>query len=63
MEALFISIGVVALAAHYGQPTLVVAGTTLGMLVADVPAVFIGNQFAAKIDMKLAHTLAAANFG
>jgi putative Ca2+/H+ antiporter (TMEM165/GDT1 family) len=30
----------------------VIAGTTLGMLLADVPAVFIGTLFAEKIPMK-----------
>ena len=52
----------VALAAHYGAPLLVVIGTTLGMLVADVPAVLVGNQFAAKIPLKLVHSIAAAIF-
>ena len=55
-------IATIALAAHYGAPLLVVAGTTLGMLIADVPAVFIGNTFAAKIPMKLVHSIAAAIF-
>jgi hypothetical protein len=35
---------------------------TLGMLIADVPAVFVGNKFAAKIPMKLVHTIAAGIF-
>ncbi|MCX7177154.1 MAG: TMEM165/GDT1 family protein [Proteobacteria bacterium] len=52
----------VALAAHYGTPVMVIAGTTLGMLLADIPAVFIGNKFAAKIPMKLVHSVAAAIF-
>jgi len=52
----------VALAAHYGAPLLVVIGTTLGMLIADVPAVLVGNQFAAKIPLKIAHSIAAAIF-
>lgn len=52
----------VALAAHFTQPLLVIAGTTLGMLIADVPAVFVGNKFAAKIPMKLVHSIAAAIF-
>ena len=52
----------VALAAHYGAPLIVVIGTTLGMLIADVPAVFIGNRFAAKIPMRLVHSIAAAIF-
>ena len=41
---------------------MVVAGTTLGMLLADVPAVFVGNQFAARIPMKLVHAIAAGIF-
>ncbi|MFT3859481.1 MAG: TMEM165/GDT1 family protein [Aquabacterium sp.] len=52
----------VALAAHYVSPWQVVAGTTLGMLIADVPAVFVGNRFAEKIPMKLVHGIAAAIF-
>jgi putative Ca2+/H+ antiporter (TMEM165/GDT1 family) len=55
-------IATVALAAHYGTPLLVVIGTTLGMLIADVPAVFVGNKFAAKIPMKLVHSIAAGIF-
>ena len=55
-------IATVALAAHYGAPLLVVIGTTVGMLVADVPAVFVGNRFAAKIPMKLVHSIAAGIF-
>jgi putative Ca2+/H+ antiporter (TMEM165/GDT1 family) len=55
-------IATVALAAHYGAPLLVVIGTTLGMLIADVPAVFIGNKFASKIPMKLVHSIAAGIF-
>lgn len=52
----------VAMAAHYPTPVLVVAGTTLGMLIADVPAVFIGDKLAEKIPMKLVHSIAAAVF-
>ncbi len=55
-------IATVALAAHYGAPLLVVIGTTLGMLIADVPAVFVGNKFADRIPMKLVHSIAAAIF-
>jgi putative Ca2+/H+ antiporter (TMEM165/GDT1 family) len=55
-------IATVALAAHYANPLWVVAGTTLGMLIADVPAVFVGNRFAEKIPMKLVHTIAAGIF-
>jgi Ca2+/H+ antiporter, TMEM165/GDT1 family len=52
----------VALAAHYGQPVLVVIGTTLGMLLADVPAVLVGGKLSAKIPMRLVHSIAAAIF-
>lgn len=52
----------IALAAHYATPLPVIAGTTLGMLLADVPAVFVGNKFAEKIPMKLVHRIAAAIF-
>ncbi|MEP6971454.1 MAG: TMEM165/GDT1 family protein [Betaproteobacteria bacterium] len=52
----------IALAAHYDSAVLVVVGTTLGMLIADVPAVFIGDRLAGKIPMKLVHALAAAVF-
>ena len=55
-------IATVALAAHYGAPLMVIAGTTLGMLIADVPAVFVGSRFAAKIPMKLVHSIAAGIF-
>jgi putative Ca2+/H+ antiporter (TMEM165/GDT1 family) len=52
----------VALAAHYATPLLVVIGTTLGMLIADVPAVFIGDRLSARIPMRLVHGVAAAIF-
>jgi putative Ca2+/H+ antiporter (TMEM165/GDT1 family) len=55
-------IATVAMAAHYATPLLVVIGTTLGMLIADVPAVFIGDKLASKIPMKLVHSIAAAIF-
>ena len=55
-------IATVAMAAHYALPVLVVIGTTLGMLIADVPAVFVGDRLAARIPMKLVHGIAAAIF-
>lgn len=51
-----------ALAAHYSTPILVVVGTTLGMLLADVPAVIIGDKLAGRIPMKLVHSIAAGIF-
>ncbi len=55
-------IATIAMAAHYAAPLMVVIGTTLGMLIADVPAVFAGDKLANKIPMKLVHTIAAAVF-
>jgi putative Ca2+/H+ antiporter (TMEM165/GDT1 family) len=55
-------IATIAMAAHYAAPLLVVIGTTLGMLIADVPAVFAGEKLAKKIPMKLVHSIAAAIF-
>ena len=55
-------IATVAMAAHYASPLLVVAGTTLGMMLADVPAVIIGDRLAGKIPLKLVHSIAAAVF-
>jgi putative Ca2+/H+ antiporter (TMEM165/GDT1 family) len=55
-------IATVALAARYQDLVAVVAGTTLGMMIADVPAVFIGETIAKKVSMKLVHAIAAAIF-
>ena len=55
-------IATVALAARYGQPLLVVIGTTAGMLIADVPAVVAGEKLAGRIPMRLVHGVAAAIF-
>ena len=56
-------IATVALAARYQDLVAVVAGTTLGMLIADVPAVFIGDKLARKVPMRLVHGIAAGIFG
>ena len=55
-------IATVAMAAHYATPVLVVIGTTLGMLIADVPAVFVGERFAKQIPMRAVHSVAAGIF-
>lgn len=55
-------IATVAMAAHYATPFLVVIGTTLGMLIADVPAVFVGDRLSKRIPMRLVHTIAAGVF-
>jgi putative Ca2+/H+ antiporter (TMEM165/GDT1 family) len=52
----------VALAAQFDRLIAVVAGTTLGMLVADVPAVLLGNFAADRIPFKLVRLIAAGLF-
>ncbi len=52
----------VALAARFQDLFAVVAGTTVGMLLADVPAEFIGDRLAKRIPMRLVHGVAAAIF-
>ncbi len=52
----------VAMAARFSEVALVVAGTTLGMLIADVPAVYIGNRFSKKLPIKIIRAIAAALF-
>lgn len=55
-------IATVALAARYHDLVAVVSGTTCGMLIADVPAVFVGDRLAKAVSMKLVHGIAAAIF-
>ena len=55
-------ISTVALAAKYSSLVGVVAGTTLGMMLANVPAVLIGEVAAKKLPMRLVHGIAAAIF-
>ncbi len=56
-------IATVALAARYDDLVAVVAGTTLGMMLANVPAVFLGDAISKKVSMRLVHGIAAAIFG
>ena len=55
-------IATVALAARYESLAAVVAGTTLGMMLANVPAVFLGDTIARKVSMTLVHGVAALIF-
>lgn len=55
-------VATVAMAAHYATPILVVIGTTLGMLIADVPAVFVGDKLADRIPIRAVHVVAAIIF-
>ena len=55
-------IATVALAAAYSNLIAVVAGTTAGMMIANVPVVFLGKAFAGRLPMKAIHLGAAAIF-
>ena len=55
-------VATVALAAQYQALILVVAGTTLGMMIANVPAVLLGERIAHKIPVRLVHGAAAVIF-
>ncbi len=55
-------VATVALAAQMNEFTMVVAGTTLGMLLANAPAVLLGNFSAEKLPLKWIRAGAAAIF-
>jgi len=55
-------IATIALAAQFRSLLAVVAGTTLGMLIADVPVVWLGRAAAGKVSLRLARLFAAALF-
>jgi putative Ca2+/H+ antiporter (TMEM165/GDT1 family) len=52
----------IALAARYDALVSVVMGTTLGMMIANVPAVWMGEALAHRIDMRWMRWIAAALF-
>ena len=52
-------IATVALAAKYSNLPLVIAGTTLGMMLANVPAVYFGDAISRRVSMPLVHGVAA----
>ncbi|MDN3544918.1 TMEM165/GDT1 family protein [Kinneretia asaccharophila] len=55
-------IATVAMAAQFKAFWAVVAGTTLGMMIANVPAVFLGDRLAGRIPVRLVHGVAALIF-
>jgi len=55
-------IATVALAARFSDLWAVVAGTTLGMMLANVPAVFLGERVARAVPMGWVHGISAAIF-
>jgi putative Ca2+/H+ antiporter (TMEM165/GDT1 family) len=55
-------VATVALAARYDSVLAVVCGTTFGMMLANVPAVYLGDKIANRVSLKLVHGIAAAVF-
>ena len=55
-------VATVALAAQYHAFVPVVLGTTLGMMIANVPAVLLGDRIADRMPVRLVHMIAAAIF-
>lgn len=55
-------IATVALAAQYEAFVTIVLGTTLGMMLANIPAVLVGDRFAERMPIRLIHAIAAGLF-
>ena len=55
-------IATIALGAKYSDVLSVTAGTTLGMMLANVPAVWIGQKFTKRMPIKWVHAVAAITF-
>jgi len=52
----------IALAARFHEVVAVVIGTTLGMMLANVPAILLGERFAHRLPVKVVHGIAALMF-
>ena len=55
-------IATIALAARFDAFQAVVAGTTLGMLIANAPVVVLGDRVAGRLPVRLIHRISAAIF-
>lgn len=55
-------VATVALGAQFGSVLWVTAGTTLGMMLANIPAVLLGEQLVKRVPMRAMHLAAAALF-
>ena len=55
-------IATVALAAQFQSIVWVVIGTTLGMMLANVPVVFAGDALIKRVPMRIVRVIAAASF-
>lgn len=55
-------VATVALGARYDDLTAVVLGTTVGMMIANAPAVWLGQKFTNALPIKWVHAIAAIIF-
>ena len=55
-------IATIALGARYEDVISVTIGTTLGMMFANAPAVWVGQKFTKRMPIKLVHAVAAVSF-
>jgi putative Ca2+/H+ antiporter (TMEM165/GDT1 family) len=55
-------IATIALGAKYSDVFAVTIGTTLGMMLANVPAVWVGQTFTKRVPIKWVHAIAAFTF-
>ena len=55
-------IATIALGARYADVVSVTIGTTLGMMLANVPAVWVGQKFTRRMPIKWVHAVAAVTF-
>ena len=55
-------IATIALGARYDDVVAVTIGTTLGMMLANAPAVWIGQKFTQRMPIKWVHAVAAVTF-
>lgn len=55
-------IATIALGARYSDVFSVTVGTTLGMMLANAPAVWIGQKFTKRMPIKWVHAVAAVSF-
>jgi putative Ca2+/H+ antiporter (TMEM165/GDT1 family) len=55
-------IATIALGAQYQEVMLVTLGTTLGMMLANVPAVYFGNAIVERVPLRIVRVIAALLF-
>jgi putative Ca2+/H+ antiporter (TMEM165/GDT1 family) len=55
-------VATIALGAQYHAVLVVAAGTTLGMMIANVPAVYLGEKLVEKVSLRIVHRIAASMF-